>query len=56
MVNKGLVKVDKLSPRTVRYILTPQRMKEKTKLTYEFVSRSYRQILNINEAVEKLLQ
>ncbi len=56
MARKGLVKVDRLSPRTVRYILTPQGMKEKTKLTYEFVSRSYRQILNINEAVEKLLR
>ena len=56
MVRKGLVKVDRLSPRTVRYILTPQGMKEKTKLTYEFVSRSYRQILSINEAVEKLLR
>ena len=55
MVRKGLVKVEKLNPRTVRYILTPKGIKEKTRLTYNFVRSSYRQILNINTAVEELV-
>jgi DNA-binding MarR family transcriptional regulator len=55
MVRKGLIKVEKLNTRTVRYILTPQGLKEKTKLTYQFVRNSYQQILNINNAVETLL-
>ncbi len=56
MVRKGLVKVERLNSRTMRYILTPKGMKEKTKLTYQFVRRSYRQILNITGAVEEMLR
>ncbi len=56
MVRKGLVKVEKLNARTVRYILTPQGMKEKTKLTYQFIRHSYNRILSITNAVEELLQ
>lgn len=55
MVRKGLVKVEKLNSRTMRYIITPQGIKEKTRLTYQFVRSSYRQILNITTAVEELL-
>ena len=55
MVRKGLVKVEKLNSRTVRYIITPQGMKEKTRLTYQFVRSSYRRILNITTAVEDLI-
>ncbi len=55
MVRKGLIKVEKLNARTVRYILTPQGMKEKTRLTYQFVRSSYHQILNITNAVEELI-
>src|SRR5690554_4855726 len=56
MVRKGLIKVEKLTPRTVRYILTPQGMKEKTRLTYQYVRRSYRQIIEITGAVEALVR
>ncbi len=55
MVRKGLIKVEKLNSRTMRYILTPQGMKEKTRLTYQFIRSSYQQILNITNAVEELL-
>lgn len=56
MVLKGLVKVEKLNSRTMRYILTPKGIKEKTRLTYNFVRSSYRQILNITNAVETLIE
>jgi hypothetical protein len=56
MTRKGLIKVEKLNPRTVRYILTPKGIKEKTKLTYQFVRKSYNQIINISTAVENLLK
>ncbi len=55
MARKGLIKIEKLNSRTVRYMLTPRGMKEKTRLTYHFVRRSYHQILNITSAVEALL-
>ncbi len=56
MARKGLIKIEKLNTRTVRYILTPQGLKEKTSLTYNYVRNSYRQIIAINNAVENLLQ
>lgn len=56
MVRKGLIKIEKLNTRTVRYILTPQGLKEKTRLTYNFVRRSYRQIIEITGAVEELVR
>jgi DNA-binding MarR family transcriptional regulator len=55
MARKGLIKIEKLNTRTMRYILTPQGMKEKTRLTYQFIRSSYHQILNITSAVEALL-
>ena len=56
MVCKGLIKVERLNTRTMRYILTPQGMKEKVRLTYTYLRRSYRQIVNITAAVEELVQ
>ncbi len=56
MVRKGLIKIEKLNPRTVRYILTPQGLREKTRLTYNYVRRSYRQIIEITGVVEELVR
>jgi len=55
MARKGLIKVEKLNSRTMRYILTPKGMKEKTRLTYQFVRHSYNQIISITSAVENLI-
>jgi len=55
MVRKGLVKVERLSARTVRYILTPSGMQEKSRLAYKYIRKSYHQILKINRALEELL-
>ncbi len=55
MIRKGLIKIEKLNTRSMRYILTPQGIKEKTRLTYQFVRSSYQQILSITNAVEELI-
>ena len=55
MARKGLVKMEKLNSRTMRYILTPKGIKEKTRLTYNFIQNSYRQIMKISTAVENLI-
>ncbi len=55
MVRKGLVKVEKLSARTMRYILTPRGMQEKSRLAYNYICKSYHQILKINRALEEVL-
>ena len=55
MVRKGLIKIEKLNARTVRYILTPKGIQEKSSLTYRYIRNSYRQILKINRAIDNLL-
>lgn len=40
-VNKGLVKVKKTSPRRYAYFLTPQGLAEKSRLTTDYLSRSF---------------
>ncbi|MCF8011409.1 MAG: winged helix-turn-helix transcriptional regulator [Clostridiales bacterium] len=55
MAKKGLVKLEKVNGRTMRYILTPQGMAEKARLTYRFMIRSYRQVIKINDAVKQII-
>lgn len=56
MVKKGLVKIERLNTRSLRYILTPQGLAEKSKLTYRYIKHSYAQITNLTIAVEKVIQ
>lgn len=53
MVRKGLVKLERVDGRTLRYIVTPHGMAEKTRLVYRYLVHSYRQIAKINQALEK---
>ena len=55
MVRKGLIKVEKLNSRTMRYILTPKGLQEKASLTYSYIQQSYRQLLNIHQIIDELL-
>ncbi len=55
MTRKGLIKVENLNSRTMRYILTPHGMQEKARLTYHYMQQSYRQILKINQALDDLI-
>ena len=56
MIKKGLIKIERLNPRTVRYILTPKGIQEKSRLTYRYIRQSYRQITRINQALDHLLE
>ena len=55
LLKKGLLKIEKLNPRTIRYILTPEGMKEKAELTYSYLVISYKYINEINQKIETLL-
>ena len=55
MGRKGLIKVEKLNARTVRYILTPKGLQEKSRLAYLYIRNSYRQILKINQVLDYLI-
>lgn len=55
LIKKGLVKIERLSPRTIRYILTPAGMKEKTRTTYKYIVNSYNYIRKINIKIDRVI-
>jgi DNA-binding MarR family transcriptional regulator len=55
-VKKGFIKVENLSSRNVRYILTPKGIEEKARKTLEYVSKSYRAIQIINTYIKEVTQ
>lgn len=55
LVKKGLLKIERLNSRTIRYILTPQGLKKKAEATYKYVVASYRYINEINSRIDALL-
>ena len=55
MARKGLIKIEKLNARTIRYILTPQGFQEKSRLSYLYIRQSYKQIIRINQAMDQLI-
>ena len=55
MARKGLIKVEALNTRTIRYILTPQGLQEKARLTYSYMRQSYQQLLKINQVLDDLI-
>ena len=50
-VKMGLLKTEQLTPRTMKYILTPHGMKEKTKKTLKYIKKSYNEI---SELINKI--
>lgn len=56
MINKGLVKIEHINARSLRYILTPKGLLEKTKLTYKYVKNSYDYLTKVSYAVEEIAQ
>ena len=55
MVRKGLVKMERINKRTVRYILTPQGLKEISRLTYRYIKSTYHLIEKINQKLDQLI-
>ena len=56
MIKKGLIKVENINARSLRYILTPKGMKEKLELTYRFTRSSYQKIAKISLAFKDLVE
>lgn len=56
MVRKGLVKIERLNARTLRYIITPKGMAEKTRLAYQYMKNSYWQIVKLHRALEDIVR
>lgn len=53
---KGLVKIERLNARNIKYILTPAGIKEKTEKTLNYIKKSYRAVKEIEARVLKLVE
>src|SRR5690554_587036 len=54
MVKKGLIKIERLNARSLRYILTPKGIAEKSKRTYKYIKNSYDYIIQISYKVQEM--
>ena len=55
-IKTGLVKVENLNARTVKYILTPKGINEKAKKTLRYIRSSYRFLVEISDKIEKTVK
>lgn len=56
LVKKGMLKIERLNAKTIRYILTPEGMKEKTEATYRYILNSYKYINEVDQKIYLLFQ
>jgi len=56
LIQKGLLKIEQVNSRTIRYMLTPKGLMEKVKLTYQYVVLSYNRILTIERKIEQVIE
>jgi DNA-binding MarR family transcriptional regulator len=56
LIHKGLVKIEHINAKSMRYILTPKGLMEKARLTYKYIVVSYNHISGIENRIGKVLQ
>lgn len=55
LIHKGLLKIEHINSRTIKYILTPKGLMEKARLTYQYIVQSYNYISNIELKMEQII-
>lgn len=55
LIHKGLIKIEHISTRTIKYMLTPKGLMEKARLTYKYIVTSYNHISDIENKLEQVL-
>lgn len=55
LVNKGLVKIEGLTPKTIRYILTPKGVQERAERTYQYVVSTVKLVNEIDKNIEQVI-
>jgi len=56
LVKKGMVKMERINSRTIRYVLTPKGLKEKAEATYRYILASYRYISQLEAAIDSVIK
>lgn len=56
LIKKGLVKIERLQPNSIRYFLTPKGIADKLERTYAYVVRTCREVAVLRSSLVSLLQ
>ena len=56
LVSKGLLKIEKLNPRSLRYILTPQGIARNTKRAYFYIRDAVKYVLILKGELEQIVK
>jgi DNA-binding Lrp family transcriptional regulator len=51
MIKKGLIKIEKLQPNSIKYFLTPAGIANKIERTYNYISRTYNEIQGFRNGI-----
>jgi DNA-binding MarR family transcriptional regulator len=55
MVKKGLLKIERLQPNSVKYFLTPAGIANKLERTYGYIVRTYRELMEYQQRIVSLV-
>jgi len=55
LIHKGLIKIEHINSKTIKYVLTPKGLLEKARLTYHYIVSSYNYISGIERKIEKII-
>lgn len=56
LIKKGYIKMSQLTPKKMQYILTKKGMIEKAKKSYKYIFKTFREMKNINNSIQNLLE
>ncbi len=56
LIHKGFVKIEHINAKTLKYILTPKGLMEKSRLTYKYIVISYNYISGIEQKIENIVE
>jgi DNA-binding MarR family transcriptional regulator len=51
MIKKGLIKIERLQPNSIKYFLTPAGIASKLERTYHYISRTYNEIQLVRKSI-----
>lgn len=55
LIHKGLIKIEHINSRTIKYVLTPKGIAEKARLTYQYIVNSYYYIISVEQKIEQII-
>jgi DNA-binding MarR family transcriptional regulator len=56
LVKRGLVKIERLQPNSVKYFLTPQGIASKLERTYGYIVRTYRELISLQQQLYREIE